>query len=225
MQHRATPDHRIGFVREHEADGHHPDAVLLQRDDHLIDHGRTAPHPEHPGNREPVHIRVDDADPVAQLPQRDRQVHRDRGLPHAALPTGDGEDADGRLGGDEGGAAGGADLAAAQLGDQRLTLVGRHLAQGDVHFPYARNGAHALTNAVDDGLAQRAGADGQEGIDADAPITDLNVAHHVQIHDALVQLRVFDASQRLQHLLAGDDVRISGHGAFLGSQCRGVIPS
>ena len=91
MQHRSAPDHRcvIGHEEPHRQA---TDSVRRGRHDEVADDERIGAHPQHLRHREPVDVRVEDANVVARLGQGDRQVDRDRRLAHSPLARGDPED-------------------------------------------------------------------------------------------------------------------------------------
>src|SRR5690606_8964018 len=71
---------------------HDPYAVRPGRDDRLVDHHRRPLHSEHPGDREPPDVAVDDAHRVASLGQGDGEVGADRRLANTALAGRNGHD-------------------------------------------------------------------------------------------------------------------------------------
>ena len=95
VEHRASPDHRllIGHEEAHRQAAHPVDGG---RDHGVTEDDRVMLGAQHLGDGEAVDIGVEDADALARLGQRDGQVHRDRGLPHATLARGDAEDPGGR---------------------------------------------------------------------------------------------------------------------------------
>ena len=83
------PRQTSGSLLVHEQpDRHHLDAVGLDRDDPVVEHARLALGAEHQRHVGAVDVAVDDADGGAALPQRQRQVHRHRGLADPALARG-----------------------------------------------------------------------------------------------------------------------------------------
>ena len=84
VQHRATPDD--GLALGHEvADRDAAHAPRLGREQHLVDRDRITVGPEHARDRVAVDVGVDDADGVAALRERDREVDRDARLADATL--------------------------------------------------------------------------------------------------------------------------------------------
>jgi hypothetical protein len=97
VQHRPAP-HDRGVPRGEHPDRDDPHVVRHRWHDHLLDLGRLAGDPEHPGHREAVDVGVQHADRQAAGGQRDGDVHRDGGLAHPALAGRDGVDTGARAG-------------------------------------------------------------------------------------------------------------------------------
>src|SRR5690606_23079242 len=90
VQHRSAPDD--GFVFGDEVvHRHHLDAVGAGRNDGLVDHDRRPLYPEHPWDREPPDVPVDDPHAMAPASQGDGEVGADRGLADPALSGRDGD--------------------------------------------------------------------------------------------------------------------------------------
>ena len=85
--HRPAPDHRRVGLHD-EAERHQLHAVLLQRQDAVADHPRLGD-AEHHRHRGAVDVGVEQADAMAELRQRQREVGGDGRLADAALAAGD----------------------------------------------------------------------------------------------------------------------------------------
>jgi hypothetical protein len=92
VEHRSPPDDRRVLGRQ-EAHRHHLQAELL-RGQHLLAIGRdlNLRETEHDRHVRPVDVGVDHADPAARLGERDRKIHGDGRLAHAAFPRAHGDD-------------------------------------------------------------------------------------------------------------------------------------
>ncbi len=92
VQHRAAPDDGL-VPRIKKSNRDHLQPKRLQRLDAVFPNRLRLPaHAQHQRDVRPVHIGVEQANFVSHLRQRDRQVHRQRGLAHAALARTHGND-------------------------------------------------------------------------------------------------------------------------------------
>ena len=89
-RHGAPPDDG-SFAPREESHGDELQARLLRRPDLSPAHLGRRTAAEHGGNRRPVDVGVQEADPGPALGQGQRQVDRHRRLPHAPLPAGHGD--------------------------------------------------------------------------------------------------------------------------------------
>ncbi len=140
VEHRPAPHHRLVAALEEEADRHQLQVVLHRRHDQLVHRDRSLPDAEHVRDRVPVDVRVEHADAVAELRERDREVRGERRLADAALAAGDREHAAVGRKPDHAVALG---RAAAQLLRQRLPLLGRHHVERELDAGHARHARRA----------------------------------------------------------------------------------
>ena len=91
MEHGTAPDHRsvVGDEVPHRQTA---DTVGRRGHDQVTDDQRIGGDTEHPRNREPVDVGVEDPHVVPHPGQGHGQVHRDRRFPDPALPRRDAED-------------------------------------------------------------------------------------------------------------------------------------
>src|SRR5262249_29557393 len=138
---------------------------------------------------------VEDADALALLRQGGCKACRDRRLADAALARADGENARGR---GEGEAL--ASLhTAAKLGGQRLPLLGGHHVEAERHLVDAVERRNLAPHLVLEARAEGTARDRQRDRDVDAPVLDLDRAHHVELRDGSPELRVDDTAQGLEN--------------------------
>jgi hypothetical protein len=190
--------------------------------DHVVDDDGVLGDAEHLRDREAVDVGVEDGDVMALLGQRDRRVHRDRRLAHAALARGDAEDAG--LGAGRHERVGAALLVAQPLSLPVVVavvgvaaacrrshplpygvalLVGHH-RHVDLHVVHAVEGQQGGGDPVGDLGPQRAAGHGEGHEHADGAAPDLDALHHAEVDDGHVQLGVLDGAKRLDDLRLGD---------------------
>ena len=97
VQHRPAPHDRVVLGRE-EPDRDDLHAEHLGRHDHVADDRRSLVDAEHPRDREPPNVRVEQPDAMPELRQGRGEVHGRRGLAHAALARADRDDLGRRVG-------------------------------------------------------------------------------------------------------------------------------
>ena len=191
MQHRAAPDDRAVLLRE-EADRHEPDAVRLHRHHQVLDGHGAARDAHHPRDGVAVDVGVEQPHGRAAARQGDREVGRDARLAHAALARGDADDR----------------RCAALL--ERRRPPGARPAEPRAHGAplLVGHGVHRHLHPVDaletgEGVGHAALDLGLQGAardrepDGHAHVTALHgdVAHHPEVDDAAVELRVLHLAQ------------------------------
>ena len=141
VQHRAAP-HDGAVLLHEEADRDALHVVRDGRHDHAVDGHRPLLDAQHARDGEAVDVGVDDADLVALVAQREREVDGQRRLADAALAGGDGDDAGARVDGDRlAASAARCRAVAAQHPGQLGALLGRHVREAH------RDRAHAVQRA------------------------------------------------------------------------------
>jgi hypothetical protein len=157
----------------------------------------------------PVDVGVDHAHRQATRRERGGEVHRHRGLAHAALAARDRVDAStrGRLGERDHRLGAGA---AAQAVLQFLALLGRHHAEVHHHSGDAGDGAGGGGDVPLQGVTHRAAGDREQYPDrGDASVVDGDGLDHAQLGDRAANLRIAHLGQRGQD---GVFVRRGGSG-------------
>src|SRR5439155_5930257 len=153
----------------------------------------------HARDREPPDVNVDDPDAVSLGRERGRQVHGDGRLADPALAGGHGDHRSVAFGEertllDRSGPA-------AELRHEVLALVLVHLAQDDLDaLTRVQDRTHGSSHVGVDAILQGASGDGEQDIDADEPVFDLDPLEHADVLDRLADLGIEDVSKRLANL-------------------------
>ena len=212
MEHRAAPGDRRGRGVDEHPDRHDLHAVGDRREDHVVHPGRPrrdavlVGHPEHAGDREAVHVGVDDADAQPALGESHRQVSRDRRLADAALAARDGVDAGEGVRAELGGPL---RLAAPQALGERAALGRCHHRDVDGHVGHPGDARRGGAHVPFDRVGGRAADDRQLDADRRVPVGGhLHAADHVELGDRLADLGVEHGGQRTP-----DGVRQLRHGS------------
>src|SRR5439155_12624462 len=92
--------------------------------------------------------------------------------------------------------------AAAQLGRQRLALLGRHHVEAEGDTLDTRHVLQRLGDLLLERTPQRTTRNRQRDRDAHVAAVDLEGAHHVELRHRLAQLRIDDAFERLHDQIA-----------------------
>ena len=217
VQHGPSPDHRL-LLGDEEPHGDDPHAVRFQRQDHVVEADGAPGHTHHARNGEPPDVHVDDADPVPLGGEGRGQVDRDGGLADAALPGGHGDHRRVAFGEERpllhrGGPA-------AQLRHELFALVLVHLTEDHLDaLAGIEDRANRGPDIGVDAILQRATRDGQQDIDADDSVVDLDALEHPDVLDRLSDLWVEDVSEGLANLFLG------GHGVLRIMLIRTVLTS
>ena len=212
VQHRAAPDD--GLALGHEvADRDAADAPRLGREQHLVDHDRIAVGAEHARDRVAVDVGVDDADRVAALRERDREVVVTLDLPTPPLPD---EMSSGRVfepvsaKGIRRPSAWPCACAVPALAPgspcSRIRSASRSSSVITVKSRFTLRtpgkGRHCAADPVLDLVAQRAPGDRQGDEDAYVAVgADVDVADHAEVDDGAAELGILDRTQGLDDLI------------------------
>jgi hypothetical protein len=148
----------------------------------------------------PVDVRVEHACPVTEPLEGGGQVGGQRRLADASLPARHREHA---CRGIEREAARARLDAASELLRQRRSLLGAHDVERERDGLDARQRQDVLAHLALEGIAQRAPGDGERNRDVDLAVLDVHLAHHVELGDRALQLRVDDAAEGFRQLLSG----------------------
>ena len=173
---------------------------------------------EHAGDREAVDVGVDDADRVPASGEGDGEVHRHAGLADPALAGGDEQRAGARAGLGERdrpplgvplGLTVGVPVAAAlQLDAQGLAVLVAHHGELDGDARHARERGDGAPHPVGDLVLQRAARDGQGDEDGHVAVGGrVDRAHHAELDDGAVDLRVLDGTEGLDDLVSREGHR------------------
>jgi hypothetical protein len=198
VQHRAAPHHRLVVVEE-EPDRHQLQVMLHGRHDHPVDDDRLLVNAEDVWDRVAVDVRVEDADTLADLCERRREIRRQRRLADTALAAADGDHASRRV---QRQSLRPLVQAATQLLRQRGALLLCHDVERQRHALDTRDVAHHIANLVLKRRAQRAAGDGERDCYLDATAVDDDPAHHVELGHRLPELGVDDSRKRVEDAFA-----------------------
>ena len=202
---RPAPDHRVVLVGQQQVDGHDFDARLClggQNAQRALT-GPDAVGKEHLGDAGAGDVGIEHADPFPLTAQGHCQQAADQRFAHASLAAHHGDDP--------------FDVVKV-LGDSPFIRVANanalfffdgHLRQLDVHRFDPLQGQHCRPRLGYDLLFQGTGQRGQGQREAHLPAFDLHVLDHPQFHQAAIQLRVFDPSQRINYLFLCKHVTLS----------------
>ncbi len=206
VQHRAAPgDDRFAVAQEHpDRDGLH--AVRDRRQHQIVDTGRLRAgwDAEQPGDREPVHVGVDQTYGETLCGQCHCEIRGDGRFADAALAAGDEDDACQRVGAER-------HLprrpARPELLGERFALVGRHHPELDGHVGDAHDGCCGTAHVALDSVRGRASHDRQCDADLGMLVDDGDLAQHVEITDRPPQFGIGHCGDRLTHAFCEAHVR------------------
>src|SRR4051812_39781208 len=169
------------------------------RDDHLVDEHGLLPDAEDVRDRVAVDIRVEQADLLALLRERDREVRGKRRLPDAALAAANREHTRRSIEREPFRAL---LHPTAQLRRQRLALLGRHDIESERNALDARNVAEDVGHLLLERVAQRTARDRERNRDANVAAVDVYAADHVELGHRALQLGIDYPLERLEDQIA-----------------------
>ncbi len=201
MEHGPAPHNRLiaGDKHAYRDDLH---VMGHRRHDHVVDLRGRRRHPEHPGDREAVHVSVHDTDPQAVSRHRGREVDGDRGLADAALAGGHG------IHPREGAGLGKRDFAlrdpAAELGFERGALLVAHDIEDDVDRGDPVDSHERRGGVAAERVFEWAASDGEPDFEGRVSgVVDGDRLDHAEFGDRLADLGVVDLREGSEEGISG----------------------